>query len=225
MPAISDASEQRASARSPSRRLETRKRRIAVAATGVVLLGALGTVLAFASNPPSPLQGYAVDAGPTGKVTTLTLPQQIGDSGFDFADPKPLWTFFPTLLPTSAPASYRTATGYYDSATGQIISVDALYAAESTDGVHRGVFSITPQALVTLAAQGTLLTDGRSYSPSGTEPANGVAAVECGTYAHDPMCVWADESVLILVHTGKVGTIQSLLSDVLPAITRGISAG
>lgn len=178
------------------------------AGVGVVLLGVLFTVLAVnSSRGPA---GYAVQAGPRGQAVDLVLPQQFGDQMLLMADGSPEWKYYPNLLPSGPTSSFGTTTGIYASATpSPSITVDAVFAREQTDGVHRGVFSLSPHDLVALVNSAMGIGDAEPY-PAGDAGSDG-AVLECGTYATQPQCAWADDDTLVIFsYLATPGTEQQL---------------
>jgi hypothetical protein len=150
----------------------------------------------------------------------LTLPPQVGAQVLLTNDSAPDWKFFPNLLPAGSNSSYGTVTGIYATAsvTDPGVTVDAVYASQASDGSHRGVFSITPQALANLVISSMDLTDARGY------PATAGAVLECGMYVGSPECAWAEDSTLVLTsYTGTPGSVSELATLTPPfrqAMTR-----
>jgi hypothetical protein len=163
---------------------------------------------------------YTVEAGPVGSAVVLTLPPQVGAQVLLTNDSTPDWKFFPTLLPAGSSSSYGTVSGIYATAsvTDPGVTVDAVYARQASDGSHRGVFSITPQALANLVVASMDLTDARGY------PATAGAVLECGMYVGSPECAWAGDSTLVLTsYTGTPGSVSELATLTPPfrqAMTR-----
>lgn len=162
------------------------------------------TAVMVSDGQPSFTSGYRAQLGPAGTSPSLQLPQQVGAQVLNSSD-VPIWTYEPELLPTSAKSTYRTIGGsYFDAAQQILVNVDGVYAIG--DAQHRGVFSVSPAALVSLVTQSLLMTDARQY-PAG--PGGGV--MECGTYSTAPTCVWADQSTLGFVYyEGPPGSMASL---------------
>jgi hypothetical protein len=101
--------------------------------------------------------------------------------------------------------------------------VDVLYARERPDGVHRGVFSLSPSELATYVDDDLYILDARAFSTAGSGSTSGTPVLECGTFGGDPLCVWADDSTLVVVqYTDESGTPQSLASTV-PAFVRAMT--
>jgi hypothetical protein len=64
-----------------------------------------------------------------------------------------------------------------------------------------------------------LIDDARPFSTGGSK----TAALECGTYAVGPLCVWADDSVLVIVqYANEQGTLEDL-GSAMPVIVHGMS--
>lgn len=166
--------------------------------------GLVGIAHLFPSAPDT----YSVVSGPVGQVVTPLPPDQAGDLSYLMADGSPDWQYYPNLLPTGPKSTYTTFGAYYTSRDPAVvgITVDGVFAAESADGVHRGVFSIGPQALVDLVKA---TTHGEIFEPY---PAGEAGAVlECGNYATQPYCVWADRTTLLLIeYLGTPDSIERL---------------
>lgn len=207
-----------------------RRRRFVAVGVGLVLFGGLLGALAANSGSGGP-SGYTVQAGPAGQAVAPALPSQLGETwSMQSTDPGPPWKYYPSLLPGSPTSAYSMATGDYFSSSAHDISVDVVYASESADGAHRGVFSLSPSALVTLVNSAMYIPDARPFDAGPNRSANGTAAatvpvMECGTYVESPQCVWADDSLLVIVtYSDEPGTLQALAAA-MPAIVQDIAGG
>lgn len=171
-------------------RRRSRRRKVSAIATAVTLAGMVVTVVMLGDGKPGPTGGYAAKLGPAGANVSLQLPQQVGTQRYLMPDGSPMWQFYPGLLPSSPQTTYKTIAGDYFDASQQLgIDVDGVYALGNSH--QRGIFTLTPSALLSLVAQQLFVTDFEPY-PAG--PRGGV--LECGTYATQPLCVWADSSTL-----------------------------
>jgi len=98
-----------------------------------------------------------------------------------------------------------------------------VFASESSDGVHRGVFSLTPQKLVDLV--------GRRIGPDGFEHFEAGApnaVLECGDYGSFPLCVWADDSTLLILdslETPQTPDDAAKLAAMVPMIRDAMTNG
>jgi hypothetical protein len=174
----------------------------------VLVLGLPFGLVGIAHLFPTAPDTYSVMSGPVGQVESPPQPDQAGGLSYLMADGSPDWHYYPNLLPTGPKSTYTTFGGYYSSADPAVagIVVDAVFAAENADGVHRGVFSVGPQALVDLV-KATMHGDIFEPYPAGEAG----AVLQCGNYATQPYCVWADHTTLILLeYLGTPDSIEHL---------------
>lgn len=205
-----------------------RKRRIAGVGTLGVLFIALLVVLAVHSTSQDAVAvypaHYTIEAGPAGQDPAIMPPPvSLGDRGMLFTDPAPVWQLYPSLLPTGPASAYATMSGYYGDAAEPDVSADAIYARERADGAHRGVFSIPPSQLAGLVDSAMLVDDPSAFDTDQRGATGGKAVLECGTYVGDPLCVWADDSMLVVAqYPNGGGSLQGLVSE-MPMIVQGMA--
>jgi hypothetical protein len=166
--------------------------------------------------------GYSVVSGQSATgAAAPTLPHTVGQLTYIMDDSSPAWQTYPNLLPSSPKSTYTVVTGTYANISPSIpgVIVDIVVATQkSTDGDHRGVFSLSPQALVGFAAN-TMNTD--SFRDFPARETN--AVLECGDYGDAPLCVWADSSTLIfLQYLGTPGTVADL-AEMTPSYKQAIA--
>jgi hypothetical protein len=164
----------------------------------VVALATVTTLLLviFGVAAWSRTDSYSVEPGPPGNAVTLTMPPQIGQLTYLMPDPDPYWQRFPNLRPDGTTSTFTTATGLYATSdpSGPNVRIDAVFATENSDGTHRGIFSLSPQKLVDLVQQ--------RIGPANFEHFASMhpnTVLECGDYGMLPLCVWADDSALLIL--------------------------